>query len=78
MSSDTWHDHVDATWHPRGVTHGISHVVHFCEWLTLSHVLKEGNKGKIKIKKIKRKMVVMTSGDYYPNSAILCPYHSGF
>ena len=41
MSDDTWHEHVDATWHPRGVTHGMSHVVHLCEWLTLSHVSNE-------------------------------------
>ena len=25
---DTWHDHVDVTWHPKGVTHGKIHVVH--------------------------------------------------
>ena len=24
---DTWHDHVDATWHPKGVTHGKIHVM---------------------------------------------------
>ena len=23
MSGDTWHDHEDATWSPRGVTHGM-------------------------------------------------------
>ena len=46
---------MDATWHPRGVTHGMSHVVHLCEWLILSHVSKERNKRKIKkIKKIKK------------------------
>ena len=28
VSGDTWHGHVDATWHPRGMTHGMSHVVH--------------------------------------------------
>ena len=50
---DTWHEHVDATWHPWGVTHGMSHVVHLCEWLTLTHVSKEGNKRKRK--KIKKK-----------------------
>ena len=54
MSGDTWHDHVDSTWHPKGVTHVMSHVVHLCEWLTLSHVSKEGNKGKIN-QEIKRK-----------------------
>ena len=42
-SGDTWRDHVDTTWHPRGVTHGMSHVVHLCEWLTLSQVSSEGN-----------------------------------
>ena len=55
MLGDTWHDHVDATWHPRGVTHDMSHVVHLCEWLTLSHVSKEGNKGKRKFKKLREK-----------------------
>ena len=55
MSSDTLNEHVDATWNPWGVTHGMSHVVHLCEWLTLSHVSKEGNKRKRKkIKKIKK------------------------
>ena len=49
MSGDTWHDHVDATWNPRGVTYGMSHVVYLCELLTLSHVSKEENKGKRKI-----------------------------
>ena len=44
MSGDTWHDHVDATWHPRGVTRGMSHVVHLCECLTWSQV----SKGEIK------------------------------
>ena len=24
------------------MTHGMNHVVHLCEWLTLSHVSKEG------------------------------------
>ena len=48
MSDDTWHDRVDATWHPRGVTHGMSHVVHLCEWLTLSHVSNEEIMGKEK------------------------------
>ena len=62
MLGDTWHEHVDATWHPRGVTHGISHVVHLCEWFTLSHVSKEGNKKKIKKLRKLRKMVEMTSG----------------
>ena len=55
MSGDTCHNHVDATWNPRGVTHGMSHVMHLCEWLTLNHVSKEGNKRKRKnIKKIKK------------------------
>ena len=45
-SVDTWHKHVDATWHPRGVTHSMSYVVHLCEWLTLSHMSIEGNKRK--------------------------------
>ena len=52
MSGDTWHDHVDVPWNPRGVTHGMIHVVHLCEWLTLIDVSKEGNKRKIK--KIKK------------------------
>ena len=53
MSGDTWHDHVDATWNPRGVTHGMSHVVHLCERLTLSHVLNEEIMRKEKSRKIK-------------------------
>ena len=48
MSSDAWHDHVDVIWHPRGVTHGMSHVVYLCERLTLSHVLNEEIMGKEK------------------------------
>ena len=48
MSSDTLHDHVNATWHHRGVTHGMSHVVHLCEWLTLSQVASGGINGKAK------------------------------
>ena len=55
MSGDTWHDHMDATWRPRGVTHGMNHVVHLFEWLTLSHVSNKGNKGKRKIKKLREK-----------------------
>ena len=56
MSGDTWHDHVDASWNPRGVAHGMSHVVHLCEWLTLSHVSngeikKRKENGEIKKKK---------------------------
>ena len=46
MSGDTWHEHVDATGHPRGVTHGMIHVVHLCEWLTWSLVSRGGNMGK--------------------------------
>ena len=73
MPSDTWHEHVDATWHPRVVTHGMSHVVHLCEWLTLSHVSKEGNKKKRKkIKKIKKicgddKWLRMKVGGSFPH-----------
>ena len=48
MSCDTWHDHVDAIWYPRGVTHGMSHVVHLCEWLTLIQVPSGGINGKTK------------------------------
>ena len=62
MLGDTWHEHVDATWHPRGVTHGMSHVVHLCEWLTLSHVSKREIKGKEKKSRKLRKIVEMTSG----------------
>ena len=43
MSGDIWHDHVDATWHPRGVTHGMSHEVHLCEWFTWSQVSRGGS-----------------------------------
>ena len=42
MLGDTWHDHVDATLHHKGVTHGMSHVVRFYEWLTLSQVSNVG------------------------------------
>ena len=42
MSGDIWHDHVDATWYPKRVTHGMSHVVHLYEWLTLSQVSSVG------------------------------------
>ena len=52
---------MDVTWNPRGVTYGMSHVVHLCEWITLSHVSKERNKGK-KIKKLREKNVRVTSG----------------
>ena len=38
--------------HPRGVTHGMSHVVHLCERLTLSRVSNEEIMGKEK--KIKK------------------------
>ena len=48
MSGDTWHDQLEATCHPRGVTHGMSHVVHLCEWLTLSQVASGGINGKAK------------------------------
>ena len=59
MSVDTWHDHVDATWNLRGVTHDMFHVVYLCEWITLSQVSKEGNKWK---RKKSRKFVKKTCG----------------
>ena len=46
MSGNTWHDHVDATWNPRGVTRGVIHAVNLCEWLILSHVSNEDIMGK--------------------------------
>ena len=46
MLGDTWHEHVDATWYPRGATHGMIHVVHLCELLTLSHVSNEEIMGR--------------------------------
>ena len=52
MSGDTWHDHVDATWNPGGVTHGMIQVLHLCERLTLSQVSSGGKRRKRKIKKI--------------------------
>ena len=61
MLGDIWHEHVDATWHPKGVTHGMSHVVKLYKWLTLSHVLNDVIKGKKEIKKIRKKNMVMTS-----------------
>ena len=51
MLGDTWHDHVDATWNPRGVTHGMSYVVRLCEWLTLNQVSSGGNNNERKEKK---------------------------
>ena len=45
MSDDTWCDLVDATWHPEGVTHGKSHVVHLNVWLTISHMRRDAIKG---------------------------------
>ena len=53
MSVDTWHDHANATWHPRGVTYGMSHVVHLYEWLTLSQV-SNGGRNKRKSKRINK------------------------
>ena len=35
---------------PKGVTHGVSHVVHLCERLTLSPVSNEEIMGKEKMK----------------------------
>ena len=46
VSGDTWHEHVNAAWHPRRVTHGMSHVVHLCEWLILIQVASGSNKAR--------------------------------
>ena len=62
VSGDTWHDHVDATWNSRGVTHGMSHVVHLCERLTLSHVSNEEIMGKEINQEKLRKIVEVTCG----------------
>ena len=62
MSGDTWYNHVDVTWHPRGVTHCMSHVVHLCERLTLSHVSNKEIMGKEKNQEKLRKIVEMTCG----------------
>ena len=43
---------MDATWYPRGVKHGMIHVMHLCERLTLSHVSNEEIMGKEKSWKI--------------------------
>ena len=56
MLGNTWHDHVDTTWHPKRVTHGMIHVVHLCEGLTWSQVSngkrkERKSKGEIKKKK---------------------------
>ena len=60
---DTWHDHVDATWHLRGAPHGMSHVVHLCERITLSHVSNEEIMGKEKkSRKIKENCVDVGEG----------------
>ena len=58
MSGDIRQDHVDATWHPRGMTHGMSHVVHLYEWLTLSQVSSGGKRRKEKLRKIKKNVKV--------------------
>ena len=57
MSGDTWHGHIKVTWHPRGVPHGMNHVVHLCEWITLSQVSSRGKR-----RKIRKKNVGMTCG----------------
>ena len=62
MSGDKWHDHVDATWHPRGLTHGKRHVVHFCKWLTWSQVSNEEIMGKEQIHENKEKWGNKTCG----------------
>ena len=61
MSGDTWHEHVVATWNPRGVIHGISHVVHLCELFILNHV-SNGKLWEKKIHENKEKNVRVTSG----------------
>ena len=54
---------MDATCHPRGVTHGMNHVVHLCERITLSHMSNEEIMGKRKKNQEKfRKIVEMTCG----------------
>ena len=45
----------DATWHPKRVTHGKSHMVHLNVWLTISHMIDDAIKGNKRIKK--KKMV---------------------
>ena len=55
MLGDTWHDHVDAAWHPRGVKHGLSHVVHLCEWAHMEPGFKWKEKGKKVERRIKEK-----------------------
>ena len=42
---------MDVIWNPRGVTHGVSHVVHLCERLTLSQVSKEEKKKRVRVDK---------------------------
>ena len=70
MSGDTWHEHVDATWNPRGVTHGMIHMVHLCERLTLSHVSNEEIMGKKnhenKEKIVKKTCSMEESGGKFP------------
>ena len=61
MSSDTWHEHVDATGHSRGVTHGMSHVVHLCERLNGAKCQGEVIWER-KIRKQLEKIVRVTSG----------------
>ena len=55
MSGDTWHDHVDATWHSRGVKHGMT--VMWCSKLGLMAHIEPSVKCRIKKeRKIKEKM----------------------
>ena len=54
MSGDTWHDHVDATWHRRGVTHGM--IAMWCSKLGLMAHIEQTVKCRIKKEtKIKKK-----------------------
>ena len=48
----------DATWHPKRVTHGKSHVVHLNVWLTISHMIDDAIKDNKGIKEKENKIII--------------------
>ena len=53
----------DATWHPKRVTHGKSHMVHLNVWLTIIHMIDDAIKGNKGIKKKEKKMITRKKKD---------------
>ena len=62
MSGDIWHNHVDVTWHPMGVTHGKSLMVHLCKWITCCQVSNDEIMGNEQIHENKGKWGNKTCG----------------